>query len=287
MANPPYIFDATAENFQRLVLGNSDKGPVLVNYWSPRAGPCMMLMPRLIRLTSEFEGRFLLVMFNTDELNGLVRKHGVNSLPTVKVFRHGKIIDTLYGAESETVLRQFVRKHVNTQSDSLHLKAIGMHQHGDTDKAISLAVQAVLRDPDNVAIPIDLARLMILQKRYAQAANLIDTLPVEAHGHEEIRILRAHLGFISTAKAAPPAEDLEEIISQHPDNLKARYQLSAVMVINDNYTVALDQLLEVVKQDCSFQDHLAQDGMLAIFRLLGDDDERVPRYRSSLLDAMH
>ena len=43
MANSPYVFDATADNFHKLVL---------VNYWSPRAGPCLMLMPRLVRLAT-------------------------------------------------------------------------------------------------------------------------------------------------------------------------------------------------------------------------------------------
>ena len=99
MSHSPYVFDATAENFRTLVLENSDKGPVLVNYWSPRAGPCLMLMPRLIRLVTEFGGSFLLVMLNTDDLGRLAREHGVNSLPTIKIFRRGKVVDTLHGAE--------------------------------------------------------------------------------------------------------------------------------------------------------------------------------------------
>lgn len=89
MSSSPYVFDATAENFQTLVLENSDKGPVLVNYWSPHAGPCLMLMPRLVRLAGEFSGRFLLVMLNIDFLGRLARDHGVTSIPTVKVFRRG------------------------------------------------------------------------------------------------------------------------------------------------------------------------------------------------------
>src|SRR5512135_358205 len=112
MTHSPYVFDATAENFPRLVLENSGKGPVLVSYWSPRAGPCLMLMPRLVRLATEFGGRFLLVMVNTDELGRLAREHGVTSIPTVKVFRHGRVIDTLHGAESENVLRDFIARHV-------------------------------------------------------------------------------------------------------------------------------------------------------------------------------
>lgn len=109
MAYSPYVFDATAANFPTLVLENSDKGPVLVNYWSPHAAPCLVLIPRLVRLATEFGGRFLLVMLNADELGRLAREHGVNSLPTIKMFRHGKAVDTLHGAELETILREFIR----------------------------------------------------------------------------------------------------------------------------------------------------------------------------------
>ncbi len=47
MSTPQYIVDANAENFNKLVLENSRSGPVLVNYWSPRAGPCLKLWPTL------------------------------------------------------------------------------------------------------------------------------------------------------------------------------------------------------------------------------------------------
>lgn len=69
-----FVFDVTADNFRTLVLQNSDRGPVLVNYWSPRAGPCFVLMPRLVRLCTEYNGRFLLAMLNTDELGPLARE---------------------------------------------------------------------------------------------------------------------------------------------------------------------------------------------------------------------
>ncbi|TAM44546.1 MAG: hypothetical protein EPN55_10465 [Gammaproteobacteria bacterium] len=105
MAEPRFVFDATPDNFRTLVLANSEKGPVAVNFWSPRAGPCLMLMPRLLKLAKEFGGRFLLVRLNTDEHGRLARDWGVTSIPMTKVFRHGRVVDTLHGAESETSVR--------------------------------------------------------------------------------------------------------------------------------------------------------------------------------------
>jgi len=80
MATTPHVIEGSAELFPPLVLENSERGPVLVYYWSPRAGPCMMLMPRLLKLAGEIGGRFLLVLLNTDEFGQLSRSQGVVSI---------------------------------------------------------------------------------------------------------------------------------------------------------------------------------------------------------------
>ena len=98
----PYVFDATPDNFERLVLGNSMKGLVLVHFWTPKAGPCMILMPRLVRLATEYGGRFLLVMANTDELGRQAHGLGVTSVPTVKFFLQGRVVHTVHGAEPDS-----------------------------------------------------------------------------------------------------------------------------------------------------------------------------------------
>jgi putative thioredoxin len=283
MANSPYVFDANADNFARLVLENSAKGPVLVNYWSPKAGPCMMLMPRLVRLASEFGGRFLLVMLNTDELSQLARSHGVVSLPTIKVYRNGKVVDTLHGAESEGVLRDFIRKQLTDSTDTLLLNALRIHAQGDTASAVRLAAEAALTDPQNTRIPLDLAKLLVLQGRYTQADDLLQALPAEVREElPELRRLTAHVSILRTAREAPPAADMEQSIAANPDNLEARYQLSAVQLVASDYDAAMQQLLEIARRDPSFRHDAGRTGLLALFELLGDEDERVIHYRALL-----
>lgn len=286
MADSPYVFDGTAENFHTLVLENSDKGPVLVNYWSPRAGPCLMLMPRLVRLATEFGGRFLLVMLNTDEFGRLAREHNVNSLPTIKVFRRGKIVDTLHGAESEKVLREFISKHVSREADIKYASALQAYQRGDLDTAVTQAAEAALTEPDNPRLAIDLAKLLMLQQRYARADELLKSLPDEVRRHPEVRNLSAHAGFIRAAQDAPPVEVLERTIADNPDDLDARYRLCAVRMNQDNYEGAMEQLLEIVRRDNAFRHRAGRDGLLAIFSLLGEADERVRRYRALLERAV-
>ena len=285
-AQPPFVFDATAENFPRLVLENSGKGPVLVYYWSPGAGPCMMLMPRLLRLAGEFGGRFLLVLLNTDELGQLARSHGVTSIPTVKVFRGGKVVDTLHGAESEESVREFIRKQLPDTSETLLQNALAAHSRGDTAGAVRLAAEAALADPDDTRAPLQVAKLLVLQGRYAQADDLLQALPPAAREAPELRQLATHVGFLRAARDAPPEETLRAAVAANPADLEARYQVSALRLVANDYDAAMEQLLEIARRDRAFRQDVGRNGLLVLFEMLGDDDARVVRYRAALNETL-
>jgi putative thioredoxin len=286
MGVSPHIFDLGSDDFARLVLENSDKGPVLVNYWSPRAGPCMMLMPRLVRLAAEYGGRFLLAMLNTDELHGLAREHGVNSLPTVKIFRHGRVVDTIHGALSDAEFRRAIDRQVARDSDRVHALAVEAYKRGDTERAAGIMAQAALADPGNARLPLDLAKLLVLQQRYAQAQELLHSLPRELRAEPEIERLLAHVGFVLAAREAPDPAQLERELAGRPDDLDLRYRLAARRLMDDDYEAALDQLLEILRRDRDFREEAARRGMLGIFQVLGDDDARVGRYRDLMREAL-
>jgi len=286
MTNSNYTFDATPENFAALVLGNSMKGPVLVNYWSPRAGPCMVLMPRLARLATEYGGKFLLVTVNTDEHARLAREHGVNSVPTVKIFRHGKVVDSVHGAHPDAEFRRLIERHVARESDAAHADAIREYQAGNVERALSLLARAAVSDPQNLRIVADLAKLMILEQRLSQAQDLLDALPVEAKSDSQIAVLRAHLGFLRAAAEAPSREQVEQELRVHPENVEAHYQLSALKLVQDDYAGAMDELLEIMRRDRGYRDDAARLGLLAVFQLLGNEGELVARYRALAMEAL-
>ncbi len=286
MTSPQHTFAATPENFARLVLENSAKGPVLVNYWSPAAGPCRILTPRLVRLAAEYGGRFLLVTVNTDEHVRLAREHGVNSVPTVKCFRHGKVVDTIHGAQPDAEFRSLIERHVARESDATHFQAIREYHAGNVERALSLLAQAAMADPQNLRIPADLAKLLILERKVIQAQDLLDALPPEAKADPQIAVLYAHLDFIRTAAEAPPQELLEQDIRANPQNVGARYQLSALKLVQDDFGGAMDELVEILRHDRGYRDGAARKGLLAVFQLLGNEGELVARYRGLALDAL-
>ncbi len=225
-------------------------------------------------------------MLNTDELDKLARGHGVNSVPTVKVFRHGQVIDTLHGAESESSLRAFINKHVGG-ADTLYLSALQAHQSGNTAQAITFAAEAAMEQPDDPRIPLDLAKLLVLQGRYTQARDLLQALPPELKSVTEISALLHHLGFILTAQDAPTHAQLEQTLAAHPGDLEARYQLATVKLTQDDYEGAMEQLLDILRRDRGFRQDAGHTGLLVILRMLPEDDERVQRYRVWLRAALH
>jgi putative thioredoxin len=125
-------------------------------------------------------------------------------------------------------------------------------------------------------------KLLILQRRYAQADGLLKSLPAETRELPEVRHLSAHVNLIRSAQDAPPPETLIKAVADNPDDLEARYRLSAVMLTQDEYESAMTQLLEIVRRDGSYRHQAGRDGLHAIFSLLGEDDERVHRYRALL-----
>lgn len=289
MANPPYIQETNPDTFKALVLENSERGPVMVFYWSPRAGPCMKLMPRLIRLADEYCGKFLLVLLDTDEYGRLAKEeYGVTSVPTVKFFRHGKVTNTIHGAESDTEFRRMIDKFVPRVASMAQVNASrAYHQDGDLEQAVALLAKAALDVPNNSRIALDLAKLLVLKADYTKAESVLQSLPPEVREEEEVSTLLVHVGFLRVAQSAPEIKVLEREIEAEPGKTVARYQLSAIRLLSNDFAGAMEQLLEIVRRDSTFRDDAGRKGLVAIFNMLGNEDEIVTRYRSLLTEALH
>jgi putative thioredoxin len=283
----PFVFDATRENVAQLVLGNSERGLVLVHFWSPKAGPCMILMPRLVRLAGEYGGRFLLVMVNTDELGAFARQWGVTSVPTVKFFRRGQVVHTIHGAESDAVFRQAIEPHLARPSDRVHAEAVALFQQGEVERAFSLLAQAALDDPDNPRLPVDLAKLMMLNGEAGRAYDFLNTLPPGVADREQVAALLAHLTLMLAAEGGPDEATLAEQIRSAPADLEARLQLAAHRLLADNYTEALDQLLEIARRDRGFRQDIGRRAVLAVLAMPALPPELASEYRPRLRQALN
>jgi thioredoxin 1 len=94
----------TDDNFATEVL-QSDK-PVLVDFWAVWCGPCKMIAPFVEELASELEGKAKIGKLDVDNNQESAIKYGVRSIPTVLIFKGGKVVDTIIGAVPKIQLKQ-------------------------------------------------------------------------------------------------------------------------------------------------------------------------------------
>ena len=287
MTLSPHVFDASADNFNRLVLENSHKGPVLVHFWTPKAGPCFILMPRLVKLAAEYGGKFLLVMLNADELPELARRFSVNSVPTVKFFWRGEVAHTIHGADPDSSFRQVLDRFIASDANRAHALGVAAGQAGNSQQARMLLANAAMADPDNLAIPRDLAKLLWSEGDGEQALKLLDSLPPEARREPDIAHLHAHLNLAETARQAPPLSELDAHLEQHGEDLDAHFQRAARLLAADDFQGAMDALLLIARTDRSFRHDIGRLSLLALFDLLGNTHPLTRQYRQALSESLH
>ena len=98
----------TDDNFEQEVL-KSDK-PVLVDFWAPWCGPCQMMGPIISELAKEMEGKVKIGKMNVDENSSIAEKLGIMSIPSIKIYKEGKIIREFTGVQSKESLKEELGK---------------------------------------------------------------------------------------------------------------------------------------------------------------------------------
>ena len=287
MSDSPFIHNVTAEDFQSVVIENSFKQPVLVDFWAEWCNPCQVLIPILTRLAEEYKGAFILAKVNSDEQGELAAQLGVRSLPTVKLLVNGQIVDEFMGALPEQEVRKFLNKHIQSESDTIVQEAMLAYSEGRQQEALDMLNSALASDPQNSGLKINIAKLVADQGDYDSATALIDTLADEEKDQPEVTELLTHIKLANKLKDAGDPKELEQRLQQNPDDLEALLQMSNYHTASGNYEIAIEMLFKIMQKDRTFKDDAGRTGLLDIFNLLGNDNPLVQTYRRKMFTLLH
>lgn len=169
-----YIVNIDETNAAALLIDESHRRPVVVDFWADWCEPCKVLMPLLEKLAHEYQGAFLLAKVNADEQQGITQQFGVRSLPTVMVIQNGQPVDGFAGAQPEAQVREMLGKYLPKPWDALLMQANELMTQGDFQGAVVPLRQAWEESGKQHEISIAYAHGLIEALRLDEAEAVLD-----------------------------------------------------------------------------------------------------------------
>jgi putative thioredoxin len=161
--------DTTDATFDFDVIERSREVAVVVDFWAPWCAPCRQLAPLLENAVGRHPDDVVLAKVNIDENPMLAQRYRVMSIPLVKVFRDGDVVDEFSGLQSGHTIDAFVNRLVPSKADRLV-------ERGDE---LSLR-EAIELDPANTAARLALARLLVSDGHTDEIDDVLDPIAYDS-----------------------------------------------------------------------------------------------------------
>jgi putative thioredoxin len=278
MSELPNVFDAVTETFEAEVLQKSLQTPVLVDFWATWCEPCKTLGPLLEKLAGEYNGAFQLAKVDVDKEQQIAAAFQIRSVPTVFLVKGGQLVDGFPGAVTEGQLREFLAQHGIAPAEPV---AEAEPEPLDAQAQVDVLRAQIAAEPGKDELRLDLAVALLQIGGVDEARSLIDGLPANLATDDRAVRARARLSFASALKEAPAPEALEARIAADGGDLTARHLRGVQLLLAGEDAAALEQFLEMLRVDRSFDDGLPRKALIDAFNVI-TDPALVSQYRRKM-----
>ena len=263
------ILEVGESGFDRYVIDNSHKAPVLVEFMGVWSEPCIVMADVLADLAKEFAGQFVFAKVDIDEQPGLRDRYNIENIPTLVVFRGGEVVLNQAGQIQADELRVLLRGlGVFRESDEMRAQARDKHMAGDTPGAIVLLTEAIRKDPGNTRVAMDMVQIFIDMGELQQAKQLFNKLPDADRETTLGRSLLGQLAFADLAAATEGIDALQARLTQDAADHAARFDLAVCLVNQHDYDGAMEYLFVVMESEPEFREGAAREMIVILSNML-------------------
>ena len=281
-----HIVNIDETNAMALLIDESHKRPVVVDFWADWCEPCKTLMPMLERIADEYNGAFLLAKVNADDQGMIAQQFGVRSLPTVMVIQNGQPVDGFVGAQPENAVRELLGKYLPKPWDGLLQLAEEALAAGEFGAALGPLRQAWEDSGQSVDVTLLYAQALIEALRLDEAETVLATVRL-ADQDATWEQLRAQLELKREAAKSPEIEALEQQLSADPDNLDLMHQLAVQYTNAGQFREAMELLVNILRRDLNHGDGATRKTLLDTIASLGKGDPLAAEYQRKLYSLLY
>jgi putative thioredoxin len=280
------VKDTTTQTFVKDVIEESKSQPVLVDFWAEWCGPCKQLAPVLEKAVAASKGKVKLVKMNIDKHPSIPGQLGIQSIPAVFAFVNGQPIDGFLGALPESQVTAFIERltkdRLGVEEKDLLKAADEALGRGDAAGAAELFAQVLAQDSSNVAALAGLARSYVRTGAIEQAKQTLALVPEAKRNDSTVSAARAALEIAEQAKSVGPIAELEKKVAANPRDHQTRFDLAVALNSKGRRAEAVDNLIEIVRQDRKWNDDGARKQLVRFFEAWGPTDEATINGRKRL-----
>lgn len=279
------VVDINETNLHQ-TLEQSMSVPVLFYFWSDRSQHCLQLTPLLDKLVAQYPGQLVLAKVDCDAEPMIASQFGLNSIPTVYLFKDMQPVDGFQGPQPEEVIREFLQRFLPKAEDLKLAEATELLQAGRTTEALPLLKDAWQTSEQRSDIGLTLAETQIALNKMEEAEAVLATIPLQDRD-TRYQGLMAQIALMKQAADTPEIQQLQQQIQQQPENVELAVQLTLQLHQVGRNEEALELLMGHLQKDLAAANGNARKTLMDILAALGTGDALAAKYRRQLYSLLY